>query len=57
MYFHNQMVPCLVAHGVSQIRKTECIQWIITEADDEGHAMLELVGLLEIAQHASSFGG
>ena len=50
------MVPSLVAHGVSQIKKTKCIQWAVIKTDDKGHVLLEPVGLLEITQHTSSFG-
>lgn len=47
------MVPCLVAVESVKVKKTGCIQWIITKADDKGHAVLELVGLSEVTQYAS----
>lgn len=47
----NDALPC--SYGVSQIKETRCNQWIITEADDKGHAMWELVDLLEIAECTS----
>ena len=51
------MVPCLVAPGVSQIKKTKCIQWAVIRTDDKGHVLLEPVGLLEISRYTSLFGG